>query len=390
MKIYKKVVMDIVSGKTLYEDSYEYRGRVDLCFAGGATSTDYPDWVEDGWKELWGFAGNDAQDIDQTVIDTVNEAFTDAGGNPYQGESAYIPDGFLSIMENVYNNYKLFVDALDQETDWDAMITKAVAEIDTNLSWTDINSAIATIVTDALSTGASVASGAATAAASVLNNAAITAAVTAFEAANLSRHLRGVARLSAGYSDINSVAGSAYVWAMAAAEFEFSKETTDFSAKLNLEAYNGSFRAYVEAFVQKLRDHIMSRNTYDTIRMQSISQGVAEMAKELQVIVAAEKDKVLTQYDRAKTSMIVLKEQDERDLEIDVADAKWDQTVIQFAGNIMGNLAGGTAGVQGSNPTKAQSAVGGAMTGAAAGYMIGNVPGAIIGGLAGLIGGAAS
>lgn len=357
--------------------------------AGGASSVDYPDWVEDGWKELWGFAGNDAQDISQTVIDTVNASFTSAGGNPYEGAVAYSPDGYLTIMQTEQDNYNIFVNALNKITDWDAMIADAVSKIDTNLSWADINTAIATIVTDALSSGASVASGAATAAAGVLNNAAITAAVTAFESANTARHLRGAARIAAGYSGINAVAGSAYVWAMSAAEFEFSKEATDFSAKLNLEAYNGSFRAYVESFVQKMKSHVLSRSNYDAIRMQSIAQGVAEMARQLQMQVQAKRDKVLTQFDRVRMTITSLKEQAETDLEIDASDAKWDWNVIQFAGNIMASLAGGTAGVQGAQPTKTQSAIGGAMTGAAAGYMVGNVPGAIIGGLAGMIGGVA-
>ncbi|KKL22833.1 hypothetical protein LCGC14_2431460, partial [marine sediment metagenome] len=321
------------------------------------------------------------------------------GGNPFDGESAFDPDSAFSPtsgsplhkMQDGYDTYQTLVTDLDEETDWDSILTKAVAEIDTNLDWADINTAIAAIVTSALSTGASAASGAASAAASAINNAAILTAITAFESSRLPTHLRAISRLSAGYADINSVAGSAYVWAMAAAEFEFSKEVSDFGAKLNLEAYNNSFRVYVEAFVGKLRNHMASRTSFDTLRMNSITQSVGDMLQQLRLKVQGQRDGTSLQAEISRISLVALKEQADKNLDIDVSSNRWDMNIITQGANVMGSLSGAAAAVIGPQPSPVQSALGGAMSGAAAGAMIGSVipggaiAGAIIGGIGGFL-----
>ena len=41
MRIYNKVIIDVVSGKTIYEDSFDYCGKVTQC-KGGSTTVNYP------------------------------------------------------------------------------------------------------------------------------------------------------------------------------------------------------------------------------------------------------------------------------------------------------------------------------------------------------------
>ena len=45
MKVYNKIVVDISTGETVYEDSFEYSGPVIMCKGGGATSTTSVDKV---------------------------------------------------------------------------------------------------------------------------------------------------------------------------------------------------------------------------------------------------------------------------------------------------------------------------------------------------------
>jgi hypothetical protein len=365
---------------------------------GSAGKVDYPIWLTSAWKEIWGFTGDTSNDFTYSMIATLNAAMDAGGGNPYGSATAFDPDAAFSPtsgspldkMQDGYDTYQTLVTALDETADWDTIIADAVSKIDDNMTWADINTAIVDIVTAALSTGASAASGAATAAADVINNAAILAAITAFESANLPKHLRAVSRIAAGYSDINSVAGSAYVWAMAAAEFEFSKESSDFGAKLNLEAYNSSFRAYVEAFVGKLRSHMSSRINYDSVRMNSIIQSVGDMLQQLRLKIQAQRDGTSLQAEVSRISLVALKEYDDKQLEIDTADARWDLNVMAQAGNFIASLSGAAAGTVTPQPSPIQSALGGAMSGAAAGAMIGSavgmpIPGAILGGIGGLL-----
>ena len=404
MKIYNCVTLD-KDDNVIYEDSYNYEGVIDKCGGGGASGTvGVPDYVQEVFKNLWDTW--DGNDMDHTptdkYVDVINAALTSGGGNPYDGDDAYDPSAALSLnigsplytMQDGYDTFQALITALDHDVDWDAIITKAVSEIDTNLSWADINTAITTIVSTAITNAGTVITDMATQAASLLNSAAITAAVTAYEADLVPQHLRAVARLSAGYADINSVNSSAFIWGMALAQFELSKEVSKFRADLNLKAYEVGLRGYIEAYVAKLRAHMGSRMSFDNIRTQSILQSVTEMANQLRFKVQAQGQGTTMQADIGRLTISALKDQADQDIEIDAADAMWDLNLFVGAFNTISSIAGGIQGPTAPRPTKAQSAIGGTMSGAAMGLMtaaaipsmgLSLVAGAVVGGIGGLL-----
>jgi len=74
--------------------------------------------------------------------------------------------------------------------------------------------------------------------------------------------------------------------------------------------------------------------------------------------------------------------------DIQVKHRLWPFTLLQYEGVCLGVLNGARdVSEVGHSPSKAQKAIGGAMTGASAGAMIGGPIGAALGGVAGLIGG---
>lgn len=151
MKIYNKVVIDIESGETLFEDSFEYSGPVALCgggSAGGGGGTHAaPDAdYKAAWREAFDDTGTDS--LTESLVSVVETATT-SGGNPYSGEVAYDPSTELSTMQTRYDTFDTDVEALAHDTDWEGNIDTAVGK----LSVAGLASAedISSIVTSAIS-----------------------------------------------------------------------------------------------------------------------------------------------------------------------------------------------------------------------------------------------
>jgi len=89
----------------------------------------------------------------------------------------------------------------------------------------------------------------------------------------------------------------------------------------------------------------------------------------------------------SRIKMVALKEQADRDLQIDESDAKWDLEVFAHGANLIAAISGGTSHAQGAKASPIASALGGAMSGAAMGSMVspgyGTAIGAVIGGIGG-------
>ncbi len=75
--------------------------------------------------------------------------------------------------------------------------------------------------------------------------------------------------------------------------------------------------------------------------------------------------------------MVALKEQTDRDLELDVDEALWDFDTYMYAGNLLAAPSGATVGRKPSQVSKGQSALSGALSGAAIGAELGTWGGPI-------------
>ncbi len=128
----------------------------------------------------------------------------------------------------------------------------------------------------------------------------------------------------------------------------------------------------------------------ETDRRSFISNATDKMLSNL--LQRVDFERMVTHYtiEANRLEIVAEKEQDDRDLEIDEADAKWDLELFSYPGNLMASINGGTYVPK--DKSKSSSALGGALSGAAAGAAVGSaIPGvgtalgAIIGGLAGLV-----
>ena len=132
MKIYEKIVVDISSGETLSEISYEYSGEIAGCKSSGGSSggssgkVDYPEYMKTQ-HETWLTALN-------TDITTAR-----AGDSPYTAAVAYDPTTPLAAMNTAICAFNTVVDALANESDWDSAMTQAKTTIDALISNTYIN-----------------------------------------------------------------------------------------------------------------------------------------------------------------------------------------------------------------------------------------------------------
>jgi len=125
MKIYRKLVIDIESGKTLYEDSYEYDGPIAHCGGGSGgggdqtTTVRYAPYVESKHSSFL------------TAIATYRENTTDE--SPFDGytdiitEAAFFGTGYLiSSFPSLYDMYGKFMAGLDIDSLYDQIFEDTV------------------------------------------------------------------------------------------------------------------------------------------------------------------------------------------------------------------------------------------------------------------------
>lgn len=100
--------------------------------------------------------------------------------------------------------------------------------------------------------------------------------------------------------------------------------------------------------------------------------------------------------EQQRVAIVALKEQYDKDLDVDEQEARWDLEVYQYGANMLAAISGGTAHPGTKNePNRVVSAIGGALSGAASGAMMASafsgpaapfvLGGAVLGGLAGLL-----
>ncbi len=97
----------------------------------------------------------------------------------------------------------------------------------------------------------------------------------------------------------------------------------------------------------------------------------------------------MTESDYTKVVIIAYKEQADRQVELDIEEAKWIFFNYREAGAMLGSIGGSPAMAGSAKPNPVSSALGGAMAGAAAGTAIspgyGTIIGAVIGGVGGYL-----
>jgi len=337
MKVYTLVVMNMTSLNVVREESYEYEGEVALC-KGPSGSISYPDYMED--IHVHWLTGGTIEEPNPTLFTSLESEVQFAlipEGNPYHQETSFDPnaavanivDSPLSDMQLRYDSYDTLVTALDDEVDYAAFVDQAITKVDE----------------------------------SYVTEAQITALVTTYETEVRARRLAEVSVHTAGMADINAVVGSQFVIGMALIESNITQEINRFERELRI----------------RLRE----------ARGNLIDSAVKVMNQINLTKVDFSSSSTQLQAELSRLKIVALKEQVDRDLEIDALFASYGLEAFQFGANLLGVLGGNTM-PNIKQPSTAQSVLGGAISGAAAGAKItGGNPigigiGALAGGLSGL------
>jgi len=340
MKVYTLVVFDMTSLCVTHEESYEYEGEVALC-KGPSGSISYPDYMEEIHVN-WLTGGNKVP-LNTSIILTAEDAMDDAfrpTGDPYLNETSYDPNAAFSLvagsplsdMQLRHDVADTLIAALAPTTDYASFVTQAITSID----------------------------------ASYVTEAQITTLVTTYETEVRARRLAELSVHTAGMADINAVVGSQFVIGMAMIESNITQEINRFERELRIRLREGR-GSLIDSAVKVMNQMNLTKVNFGT----SAAQLQAEISR---------------------VSLTALKEQTDRNLEIDVLDATWELSVFQYGSNLLGVLGGNTM-PNVSQPSALQSSLGGAISGAAAGAVItGGNPigvgiGALAGGISGFLGG---
>lgn len=335
MRVYTSVTIDISSGKTVAEESYNYNGPVAFAKGGsgggssagggsGAGEIGYPVYMEDRHKDL----------LDDLIpeVDIVRVA------SPYEDAVSYDPTIKLAEIKLRYDSLAAAVDRLNPKRDLEGFINTA-----SNIAEQQ----------------------------KLLGEGPVAEVVSNFESRQAITHARVLNRFNGAMADINAVQSSAFVIGQALIESQLQNSVDGVSADL-------SFRNF------HMRAQFMAQVTSEFMSLTSFSIDTNRMLTSL-----------LAEINRV--TILAEKEQHDNDLRIDIDDSLWGLRTFAFAGNMLSAISGSTSlpefgspndsTLGGSNVTPVQGAASGAVAGATIGASTGNPYGAAAGAVIGGIGG---
>jgi len=325
MKIYNKVIINIKTGETIYEDSFEYDGEIAQCFGGkdgggdsggdSQTTVRYAPYLEAAHSSIMNHGGSDIATM--SFVDALNATL---GGSPYGGyEQIDIDEGFFGM---TVDDPDVTYEMKNFPSLWD-MFGKFMGGLDVHDLWAQIYQ-------------------------DVIQGPEIENAVTAqSELLQDDIDMTVMPKFLAGMRDINSVQATTFVIGKAIIQSAHVKSINKFSSQIRVHALDIS------------NDQWAKHLSWD----EAVIRTFSDMFK---------------LYYAARIDM------DRVNLEYPAKDAMWDINLFENARAMIGAMSGAAATASQNEPSQTQKAIGGAMTGAATGYMVGGGPGAVIGGILGL------
>lgn len=215
-----------------------------------------------------------------TEFDTILSSYVDAGSSPYDGTTAYDPATAITGIQTALTEYDGLVDAVDKINDWESIINKAKAKADELFPYLE----------------------------------SIEEAVDAFDQRSAKRYKRSHAQLAGAMAEIGAINGTAFAIGMAMLEEDRMQEVNEFETNLLLQQDQQRVNFWIQATQAMLQIYFT--------KLQH-TQGVMDASlRSNQVKINAERM------------------QEDRDIELDVLDAKWEIDLFSHAGNLMGSIAG--------------------------------------------------
>ena len=374
MKIYTKVVIDMETLETVEEESFEYEGPIAECGGSGGGSSGeigYPQYLETFHSAYLGDASQLAYSLRELV---------DAASNPYTGENAYDPSTPTAAMLTAADNFSTSIGNLPAftaiygggDTGKDALIDTVTlstpspnASNDISSLWTDPSPA----ASDEISTS-----------------------VDAFgDVMDDEINNKVLPRFAGGMRDINAVMSSSYAVGAGIIEGMRNRDVAHYQGELRIKAY-------------LLRDEILAKNISEennrrsdaVIQDDAIAAKNTDLKNQLQVqLELSERElamglsKLYAEYELGeldarkalmhysieanRLKIIALKEQLDKNIELDVNEAEWLLKVTRYINDGIASIAGASGTYI---PDKSQpSALGMALAGAGTGAMIGGSTG---------------
>lgn len=322
----------------------------------------------------------DYEDNPSALRFLIEKGLTDVGGNPFEGVSAYDPGEQLGEAEDTFSDFRSKLDVIDPEGNWTTFFEAAFTKAEEILPTIDRDALLLAAVnrgdvktvmkaaTDAIDTGA------------------LDDAVDSFRRRSLRQHLRSVNRFAGGMADVNAVHSSAFILGLANLEGDYEMSVEDYRTRASVALIGQALSLFMASY-QKLVD--------DMTREQLLNAAFAQ--SEAQKMMAAQSDHMRLEstyvaqgYDLSKMNIVARVDEQSGNLEYDVKDAVWDLELFQMVGNLVSSSTGAVVQNAGK-PSKAQSTIGGLLTGAAMGTEIGKGnpyimgAGALLGGIAGFM-----
>ena len=162
-------------------------------------------------------------------------------------------------------------------------------------------------------------------------------------------------RFKRGMQDINAVVSSAFVIGQAVIEGFRDRDVAKYTSAL------------------MLNNHSL------------IMSGTEQMMRLMMQRIGWEENYAKVYIESMRIKIVAKKEESESNDKIDEEDALWDMEVFQYGGNLLASIGGGVSTPNTKQPSRAQSMIGGALSGVVAGAMIsgGNPIAAGVGGVLG-------
>lgn len=315
---------------------------------GSSGKVDYPDYMKTQ-HEAW-----------LTAI--AADITTAQGASPYTGVSAYDPATDLTAMSTATGTFYTEVNALiaDASLDKDAL-ANAIDALLTMIALVDTGSEIGTLFSTLVSSVNSTTSDYLESSIGAFDN-ALTSAI----------RMNTLPKFEAGMRDINAVNSTAFIIGEAIIFAEKDRQVAKYAGDLAMKGVEISTR-FVDVFMKAIEEKRNITTLLSDVYMKSLASLQAYTHYELE---------------RGRFSITANKEEADENLRIDVADSKWDLEVYQFGANMLAAIGGGTVSTANTEPSKFQTALGGALSGASAGSQIGGSFGGSGGGWGGIIGAA--
>jgi len=350
-------------------------------------------WLDSGELNL----DNDYVDAPSVLRYIYEKGITDAGGNPFDGVSAYDPEDDLEEMQEELDDFITSVGTVDPDSDVESWLATADAAAAGDLDTLDVDSAISTIIASARINASQVVAEAVASAGTSGYDQVIERARAGFEARAKRDHLNSISQFTGPMADVNAVNTSAFVIGMAKLERDLADRLAQFETEFILPINREGITAFIEAFRVVAQQHLAVKAQVHLAQQQNKANYILNatnlIATQLRAKLQAEQSLVELQKSVSSAKIVAGVDEEQQNLDVDVKGQQWDLELFQQGANILSAVSGSVVPTA-ARPSRISSGLSGALGGASAMDAaasiipgVGTAVGAGVGGAVGLVAG---